>query len=70
MNDHDRKQCRRYNEPGHAHALTFTCFHRRPFLSKDRSRRWFTHAVIAAKQELSFHVWAYVVMPDHVHLLL
>jgi len=32
------KRCRRLNEPGHAHALTFSCFRRQPFLSKDRSR--------------------------------
>ncbi len=40
-----RKQCQRLNVPGHAHALTFSCFQRRSFLSKDRSRQWVTEAI-------------------------
>jgi putative transposase len=68
MNNH--KSCRRYNEPGHAHALTFSCFHRQPFFSKDGSRRWFVDAVDRARAKHHFHVWAYVIMPEHVHVLL
>ena len=26
------------NEPGHAHALTFSCFHRFPFLQAERTQ--------------------------------
>jgi len=59
-----------YNDIGHAHALTFSCFHRRPFLSKDRSRTWFVEAVDRAQQLHRFHVWAYVIMPEHVHMLI
>jgi putative transposase len=64
------KTCRRYNDQGHAHALTFSCFHRQPFLSKDRSRRWFIDAVDRDREKHSFHIWAYVIMPEDVHLLL
>jgi putative transposase len=64
-----RKTCKRYNLAGHAHALTFSCFRRQPFLSKDRSRLWFTDAVERAREKQAFHLWAYVVMPEHVHLL-
>ena len=35
-----RKRCRRDNQPGHAHTLTFWCFHRQPFLTRERSRHW------------------------------
>ncbi|MDA0835649.1 MAG: hypothetical protein O2955_13865 [Planctomycetota bacterium] len=28
------------NEPGHAHELTFSCYHRLPLLSRERSCRW------------------------------
>ena len=35
-----RKKLRRYDEPGHAHFLTFSCYHRLPLLSKERSRLW------------------------------
>jgi putative transposase len=65
-----RKTCRRYNDPGHAHALTFSCFRRQPFLSRDRSRQWFIDAVERARAKHHFHIWAYVIMPEHVHLLI
>jgi len=65
-----RKTCRRYDEPGHAHALTFSCFRRQSFLSRDRARRWFIDTLAAARDAHSFSVWAYVVMPDHVHLVI
>jgi putative transposase len=64
-----RKQLRSYNLPGHAHELTFSCFQRRPLLTKDRSRQWFIDAVSKARQKLDFAVWAYVIMPEHVHIL-
>jgi hypothetical protein len=40
-----RKTCRRDSEPGQAHSLTFSCFCRRPFLSKDRGRLWLVEAI-------------------------
>jgi putative transposase len=68
MNGH-RKTCRRINEAGHAHSLTFSCFSRRPFLSKDRTRLWLVDAIDRARQKQAFDLWAYVIMPEHVHLL-
>jgi putative transposase len=66
---HHRKTCKRYNDAGHAHALAFSCFRRQPFLSKDGSRTWFVEAVERARAKHAFHIWAYVIMPEHVHLL-
>ncbi len=65
-----RKTCKRYNDPGHAHALTFSCFQRRPFLSKDRTRNWLIEAIDSAHDKHHFHVWVYVIMLEHAHLLL
>jgi putative transposase len=65
-----RKTCKRFNDPGHAHALTFSCFRRQPFLSKDGSRQWLIDAIDRARRLHSFHVWAYVIMPEHAHLLI
>ena len=65
-----RKTCKRWNEAGHAHALTFSCFRRQPFLNKDRSRQWMIDGIDRAREQHRFHVWAYVIMPEHVHLLL
>src|SRR5436190_18173530 len=65
-----RKKLRRYDEPGHAHFLTFSCFHRLALLSKDRTREWFLSALSAARRKHGFELWAWVIMPEHVHLLL
>ncbi len=65
-----RKLCKRINTPGHAHYLTFSCFHRQPFLSRDRTRQWLADAIIAARNKHAFRLIAYVFMPEHVHLLI
>ena len=63
-----RKLCRRYDIPGHAHALTFSCYRRLRLLSKDRTRGWMVEALARAPKQAGFHVWACVIMPEHVHL--
>jgi len=64
------KTCRRYNTPGDAHSLTFNCFHGEAFLSKDRTRFWLIDALRKARERLGFDIWAYVIMPEHCHILL
>lgn len=63
------KTCRRYNDPGDAHALTFSCFHGRAFLSKERPCRWLMESLRSARERWNFDLWAYVIMPEHCHLL-
>jgi putative transposase len=64
------RKCRRqYNLPAHAHELTFSCQHRLPLLSKDRTRLWFIEALERARKRWEFDVWAYVIMPEHAHVL-
>jgi putative transposase len=65
-----RKRCRRENVPGHAHALTFSCFKRQPFFSGERARQWFIDALNLARSKHGFDLWAFVIMPEHVHLLI
>jgi putative transposase len=65
-----RKRCRRINEAGHAHALTFSCYRRQPFLTKDRSCQWLVDSIVSAREKHRLHVWAFVFMPEHVHLLI
>ncbi len=64
------KRRRRYDEFGHARELTFCTYHRYHFLESDRVRRWFIDSLACARQELAFDIWAYTIMPDHVHLLI
>src|SRR5262245_26894755 len=59
-----------YNTPGDAHELTFSCFHRLPLLEKDRTRRWFVDALDKARKRRNFALWAYVIMPEHIHVLI
>jgi REP-associated tyrosine transposase len=65
-----RKTCRRYNDPGHAHELTFSCYKRRPFLSRKRTCCYLADAIVRAREKHQFDVWAYVFMPEHAHLLI
>ena len=65
-----RKRIHHWDNPGDAHFLTFSCYQRRPFLSSDRSRQWMIDAVQRARSNHGFDLWAYVIMPEHVHLLI
>lgn len=64
-----RKRFRRCNDPGQAHFLTFSCYRRLPLLTKDRSRQWVVEAIGKARVKHEFDLWAWVIMPEHVHLL-
>ena len=71
MHFRDRIQRPRgYNDPGNAHELTFSCYHRLRFLSKDRTCQWLADQVNQVRRQLDYSLWAYVFMPDHVHLVL
>jgi putative transposase len=65
-----RKRLVRHNTPGEAHALTFSCFRRQQFLNRDRTRNWLVEALDRARTEHHFHIWAYVIMPEHAHVLI
>jgi putative transposase len=61
---------RNYNEPGHAHELTFSCYKGHNFLGADRTRGWLVDSINDAREELNFALWAYVFMPNHAHLII
>ncbi len=67
---HNRKTIRHFNEPGHAHFLTFSCYKQLPLLSRDRTRRWLLEAIGAARVKHRFALLAYVIMPEHAHLII
>jgi putative transposase len=64
-----RTHRRNINEPGHAHVLTFSCYHGHKFLAAERTCAWLAEAINAARQKLDFALWAYVFMPEHAHLI-
>jgi putative transposase len=65
-----QKRLQHYDEPGHARSLTFSCYHGYRFLEKDRTRKWFLESLCDARATWHFSLWAYVIMPEHVHLLI
>ena len=56
--------------PGEAHELTFSCYRRLRMLGRDRTRRWLIESLEAARRRHDFELWAYVIMPEHAHVLL
>lgn len=64
-----RKEVQHFDN-GEPHFLTFSCYRRLQLLSKDRTRNWFVQALADARELHGFHLWAWVIMPDHIHVLL
>ncbi len=64
------KLCKRYNVPGDAHCLTFSCYHRLPLLLSETLCGWLVEAINQARSQQAFDVWGYVFMPEHVHVLI
>lgn len=65
-----RKTRKAWDEPGHAHFLTYSCQKRWPLLSKNRTRRWVVQAMEKTRRDLNIALWACVIMPEHVHIVL
>jgi putative transposase len=61
---------KRFHESGQSHFVTFCCYHRHPLLTSDESRRIFEAALERVRRSYKLCVYGYVVMPEHVHLLL
>jgi putative transposase len=59
----------RRQEEGDLHFVTFSCFHRCAYLGSAGSRDLFEDALQKAQSRYRFDVVGYVVMPEHVHLL-
>ena len=61
---------KRYQTEGDNHFLTFSCYHRLPYLNDDHSRIIFLDMLETLRRRHQFLVFGYVLMPEHVHLLL
>lgn len=64
------KRVRHYDTHGDAHFLTFSCYKHQRFLVRDLTCEYLADAIERAQIKQSFHLWAYVFMPEHVHLLI
>src|SRR5271168_665047 len=60
----------RYYGAGHLHFITCSCYRRLPLLRFARSRDRFLSVLEQTRKRYHFVVVGYVVMPEHIHLLL
>ena len=60
----------RYQESKNLHFITFSCYQRRPYLATPSIRNLFENSLETMRKRYRFFVTAYVVMPEHVHLLI
>src|SRR2546429_4840530 len=60
----------RFHQSGQSHFVTFCGYHRRCLLTTNASRRIFESALERVRRSYRLHVYGYVVMPEHVHILL
>ena len=59
----------RYQQTGDLHFVTFSCYHRQRHLGTASARDLFEQSLEAMRIRYDFFVFGYVVMPEHVHLL-
>jgi putative transposase len=59
----------RYQQCGAFHFITFSCYRRRPLLGENLAYSVFERELEAARAQYEFVVAGYVLMPEHVHLL-
>ena len=60
---------RRYGQR-HLHFITCSCYRRRPLLATARKRDAFLRVLNEVRECYRFWLVGYVVMPEHIHLLI
>src|SRR5215470_17379713 len=61
---------KRFQESGQTHFVTFCCYHRRTLFTTNASNQTFETALERVRVMYRLCVYGYVVMPEHVHLVL
>ncbi len=65
-----RKKLKRIEHPNHARFLTFSCYQQLALFENDAIKDVFVEELEVARERAGFGMFAWVVMPEHVHLLL
>jgi putative transposase len=65
-----RNPLRRNYGQGDLHFITFSCYRRRALLGTRRARDGFVKILDQVRSRYEFRLVGYVVMPEHVHLLI
>jgi putative transposase len=61
---------KRFQKAEALHFITFSCFHRLPFLEAPATKETFEFVLEQTRSRHQARVYAYVLMPEHVHLLI
>ena len=61
---------RRYQESGHSHFITFSCYRRQPNFPGATIYDLFPVCLEDMRRRFQMCVYGYVVMPEHFHLLI
>ena len=64
------RRLKRYIGRGDLHFITFSCYERRAFLQSKRAKNLFVKILSEVRARHRFRLVGYVVMPEHVHLLI
>jgi putative transposase len=60
---------KRYQNEADDHFITFSCYNREPYLNTPSARDIFEHCLESTRKKYNFELLGYVIMPEHVHLL-
>ncbi len=65
-----RRNLKRYYGAGHLHFITCSCYRRQPLIGIPHRRDLFLTVLEQVHKRYQFVVVGYVVMPEHIHLLI
>lgn len=60
---------RHFQQSKQLHFITFSCYRRKKKLGTPEARLVFEHALERVRRDYAFYVLGYVVMPEHIHML-
>ncbi len=60
---------KRFQQAKDIHFLTFSCHNRQPYFATPAARNLFEHILEQMHRRYVFYVFGYVIMPEHVHLM-
>jgi putative transposase len=60
---------KRFQQSVQTHFVTFGCYHHRPLFTPAANKRMFEAGLERVRRSFGLCVYGYVVMPEHVHLL-
>jgi putative transposase len=61
---------KRYQQAESLHFITFSCYRRLPYLAPPAAKTYVEHVLERTRARHEARIYAYVLMPEHVHFLI